>query len=242
MGRSPVARTASEPQHNSRAGWRRARSARAGLAGLIGVAMAALGGCASGGDAEYDALLDENSALRARVSTLQTALDQCEVNRQAAEDENAQLAAGLSNMQGTGSTPGSTPTGFEGISGATVTHGSGGEIVVAIAGDVLFDSGRAELKSSAQSSLARIAQVLNAQYAGNTVRIEGYTDSDPIRRSNWQSNEHLSAERALAVEKYLVQRGVNNDRVYSAAFGPSNPRSTRDQSRRVEIVVLGSGM
>ncbi|MCA9288723.1 MAG: OmpA family protein [Phycisphaerales bacterium] len=236
-----MARTASESQGNSRTHPRPARSARAALAGLIGVALAALGGCASGGDAEYDALLDENSALRARVSTLQTALDQCEVNRQAAEDENAQLAAGLANMQG-GETPGSAATGFEGISGATVTHGSGGEIVVAIAGDVLFDSGRAELKSSAQNSLARIAQVLNAQYAGNTVRIEGYTDSDPIRRSNWQSNEHLSAERALAVERYLVQRGVNNDRVYSAAFGPSNPRATRDQSRRVEIVVLGSGM
>lgn len=197
-----------------------------------------LGGCSGSSNAEYDAVLDENTALRARVATLQTALDECDVNRLAAETENAELAQGLEAMRSGG---GGGSTGFEGINGATVSRGAGGSIVVAVAGDVLFDSGKAELKSSAQSSLARIAQVLNSQYSGNTVRIEGYTDSDPIRRSSWRSNEHLSAERALAVEQYLVQRGVSNDRVYSAAFGPSNPRSTRDQSRRVEIVVLASG-
>jgi len=129
-------------------------------------------------------------------------------------------------------------TGFENINGATVSRGAGGSIVVAVAGDVLFDSGRAELKNTSRQSLDRIAQVINSQYAGQMVRIEGYTDSDPIRRSTWRSNEHLSAERALAVEQHLVSRGINNDRVYSAAFGPSSPRATKDQSRRVEIVVL----
>lgn len=207
----------------------------AAIGGIFGATL--LGGCAGSSNAEYDAAMEENTALRARVATLQTALDECDANRLAAESENAELASGLEAMRG-GSTGG---TGFEGINGATVTRGAGGSIVVAVAGDVLFDSGKAELKSSAQSSLARIAQVLNGQYAGNTVRVEGYTDSDPIRRSTWRSNEHLSAERALAVEQYLVQRGVNNDRIYSAAFGPSNPRSSRDQSRRVEIVVLANG-
>ncbi len=206
-----------------------------GIAAMLGLGL--LGGCASG-NSEYDAAIEENTALRARVATLQTALDECDTNRLAAESENAELAQGLEAMRG-GSTTGGT--GFEGINGASVSRGAGGSIVVAVAGDVLFDSGRAELKNTSRQSLDRIAQVINSQYAGQMVRIEGYTDSDPIRRSTWRSNEHLSAERALAVEQHLVSRGINNDRVYSAAFGPSSPRATKDQSRRVEIVVLAPG-
>ncbi len=204
-----------------------------GIAAILGLGL--LGGCSGGGGSEYDAAIEENSALRARVATLQTALDECDTNRLAAETENAELAQGLEAMRGGG---GGGTTGFENINGATVSRGAGGSIVVAVAGDVLFDSGRAELKNTSRQSLDRIAQVINSQYAGQMVRIEGYTDSDPIRRSTWRSNEHLSAERALAVEQHLVSRGINNDRVYSAAFGPSSPRATKDQSRRVEIVVL----
>lgn len=217
----------------TRTSWWRGRLV--GAVVMLGSAL--LGGCA-GGNAEYDAALEENTALRARVATLQTALDACDTNRQAAEAENAQLAAGLESMRGGA---GGGNTGFENINGATVSRGAGGSIVVAVAGDVLFDSGKAELKNSSRQSLDRIAQVINGQYAGQTVRVEGYTDSDPIRRSTWRSNEHLSAERALAVEQHLVSRGVNNDRIYSAAFGPAAPRSTKDQSRRVEIVILASG-
>jgi chemotaxis protein MotB len=206
----------------------------ASLAALLGAAL--LGGCSSG-NSEFDAAIEENTALRARIATLQSALDECDTNRAAAEAENAQLAEGLDALRG-GSADG---TGFENIPGATVSRGAGGSVVVAVAGDVLFDSGKAELKSTARQSLDRIAQVIQSQYAGQTVRVEGYTDSDPIRRSTWRSNEHLSAERALAVEQHLVSRGITNDRIYSAAFGPANPRSTKDQSRRVEIVVLASG-
>ena len=42
----------------------------------------------------------------------------------------------------------------------------------------------------------------------------------------------------MAVEAYLVSRGLANDRVYSAAFGPSNPKGNKKDSRRVEIVIV----
>lgn len=211
----------------------------AALLGLVGLLL--LGGCASSSNADYDTAMQENSALRARIATLQTALDECDTNRLAAESENAELARGLESLRTRNAAASPTGTGFENISGATVSRGAGGSIVVAVAGDVLFDSGKAELKTTSRNSLDRIAQVINRQYSSNIIRVEGYTDSDPIRRSSWRSNEHLSAERALAVEHYLVQRGVNNDRIYSAAFGSSNPRATKEQSRRVEIVILATG-
>ena len=131
-------------------------------------------------------------------------------------------------------------SGFEGIPGVETSVGGGGEIVVAVAGDVLFDSGSVELKSSARRSLDRVASVLKQKYPGKTIRIEGYTDTDPIRKSKWRSNEHLSAERALAVEQYLVKKGVDNNSVYSAAFGPAKAKPTKKDSRRVEIVILDS--
>jgi len=110
--------------------------------------------------------------------------------------------------------------------------------VVGVAGDVLFDSGKTELKRSSKSTLDRIAGVIASQYPGRMIRVEGYTDSDPIRKSHWKTNERLSAERAMSVEAYLVSKGVDNDQVYSAAFGPASPKGSKSASRRVEIVIL----
>ena len=48
------------------------------------------------------------------------------------------------------------------------------------------------------------------------------------------------AERALAVEEYLVARGVNPTRIYAAAMGSARPKGTKQASRRVEIVILAN--
>ena len=123
--------------------------------------------------------------------------------------------------------------------GVDVGMRSGGEIVVGVAGDVLFASGQATLRTQAKSSLDQIAGVLKSQYANNQIRVEGHTDNDPIKKSGWKTNERLGAERAMAVEAYLVGKGIDNDRIYSATFGPSRPKGSKQDSRRVEIVLLG---
>jgi outer membrane protein OmpA-like peptidoglycan-associated protein len=114
----------------------------------------------------------------------------------------------------------------------------GGEVILDIAGDVLFDSGRAVLKGGAKRTLDQIASVLNSQYSGRLIRVAGHTDTDPIRKSKWKTNERLSAERALAVEEYLASRGVAKDRMYVAAYGSAFPRATKAESRRVEIIIM----
>ncbi|MCA9299949.1 MAG: OmpA family protein [Phycisphaerales bacterium] len=206
---------------------------------VLGLFGAMLGGCSST-DERYDLAMQENIELRDRVIDLEGQLSDCGTNRDRLQSENEQLAAAVEQLRGemvTGRTYDNT--GLEGLAGVDVSQ-RGGDIVVAVAGDVLFDSGKATLKDSAKRSLARIASVIGERYPGQQIRVEGYTDTDPIKKSKWSSNEHLSAERSLAVEQYLVTKGIDNDRIYSAAFGPANSKSTKSASRRVEIVVLGS--
>ncbi|MFG0307308.1 MAG: flagellar motor protein MotB [Phycisphaerales bacterium JB040] len=193
-----------------------------------------LTGCKNVSKAQYDAAVQENSELRDRLAILQDNLRQGNSQSQSLEAENQRLAAENARLQ---ALVDAGQTGFEGIDGTSVAR-RGNAIAVTVAGDVLFDSGSVALKNSSKASLDRVVSVLRSQYASNPIRVEGYTDTDPIRKSDWKTNERLSAERAMAVEEYLVSKGIDNDRIYSAAFGPAEQRGTKAQSRRVEIVIL----
>jgi len=197
-------------------------------AGLI-----ALGGCAAVSEDEYQAALDENRTLRQQVASLDDQLAACESDNRALVSNNETLSAQLASQPA----PTASDSGFEGIEGSSIVRREGAT-ALAIEGDLLFASGSVTLRPAAKAALDRVASVINSRYSGYTIRVEGYTDSDPIRKSDWKTNERLSSERALAVESYLVSRGVDADAIYSAAFGPSYPQSTKSQSRRVEIVVL----
>jgi len=217
-------------------GWTRNGRMAAGLA--LTLAGTLLGGCSQGTKSKYNLALEENKELRRRVATLQSAKD-------ATDAQNAELVAAMEEMRNALSTGGGgSPSGGD-LLGGTLPDGVSvgsrdGDLVIEVAGDVLFDSGQATLKSSAKRTLDTIASAIRARYGSNVIRVEGYTDSDPIRKSGWKSNEHLSAERAITVEQYLVQRGFAGEQIYSAAFGPANQRASKKDSRRVEIVVLGS--
>lgn len=209
-----------------------------GVIGSLG-----LTGCKSISQADYDAAIDENTQLRERLATLQGNVRQANERNAQISAENDRLRSENARLSELAANPAPSRqgSGFEGISGVDVGYRAGGEIVVGVAGDVLFSSGKASLLNNAKSSLDQIVGVINSQYAGNMIRVEGHTDSDPIRKSGWKTNERLGAERAMAVEEYLVSRGINNDRVYSATFGSSRPKGSKKDSRRVEIVILGGG-
>ena len=109
--------------------------------------------------------------------------------------------------------------------------------------DVLFDTGKADLKGSARERLAKVAGILIA-YPDIHVEIDGYTDST----GSLEFNERLSQQRADAVRSYLGSQGVNSSTITTQGFGPSNPiasnetASGRQQNRRVEMVVSGSSI
>lgn len=104
-------------------------------------------------------------------------------------------------------------------------------------GDVLFDTGRADLKASANRTVLRLVQFLQNN-PRRVVRIEGYTDSKGDR----QFNLELSKARAQAVADVLVDLGVAPERISVRGYGEDFPLAEnasnrgRSQNRRVEIV------
>jgi flagellar motor protein MotB len=114
-----------------------------------------------------------------------------------------------------------------------------GTMTVRVPGDVLFDPGRATVRDQAKGTLDKVAAALKKDYAGKQIRVEGHTDSDPIKVSRWKSNQELSEARADAVKKYLVSKGVDANVITIQGLGSSRPKSNdKAANRRVEIVVL----
>jgi flagellar motor protein MotB len=116
-----------------------------------------------------------------------------------------------------------------------------GEATLTISSDVLFDSGKATLKPAARTALDKAAAIIRKEYSGHQLRIEGYTDPNPVRKSGWDDNWDLGSARANAVRKYLATKGVGN--MYIASFGDTKLKSTKNLAldRRVEIVVVRGG-
>ncbi|MBM3246115.1 MAG: hypothetical protein FJZ13_02170 [Candidatus Omnitrophica bacterium] len=118
-------------------------------------------------------------------------------------------------------------------------------LVITFVADVLFDSGKAKIKPETYSALDKVAEVLRENVPQLNVGIEGHTDNQPIRLSNWKSNWELSSARALSVLHYLVDnKGISPERVSAIGYGEyrsvaSNETSQgRRLNRRVEIVIL----
>ena len=115
---------------------------------------------------------------------------------------------------------------------------------------ILFKSGKADLSTTAQTSLFNFANVLK-QNTDCDVAVQGYTDNDPWKGStaeqSAQKNLQLSQQRAQSVTNYLLSQGVSNTQIRSTmGYGESNPvadNSTaagKAQNRRVEVYMYAS--
>ena len=132
-----------------------------------------------------------------------------------------------------------------------VTDANGLEAVkVTFDSGILFASGKADLSSTAKTSLFQFANVLKNN-ADCDVAVQGYTDNAPWKNStadqSQQKNLELSQKRAQSVTNYLLQQGVSPAQIRSTTgFGESNPvadNSTaagKAQNRRVEVYMYAS--
>ena len=107
-------------------------------------------------------------------------------------------------------------------------------------GDVLFDTGKAELRAQAREALARLSGIV-LNYPQLRLDIEGHTDntgSEPL-------NQKLSEQRGEAVRQYLERQGIAAGQLSARGLGESMPvadnatAAGRQKNRRVEIIVSG---
>jgi outer membrane protein OmpA-like peptidoglycan-associated protein len=107
-------------------------------------------------------------------------------------------------------------------------------------GDVLFDTGKYDLRTEAREGLAKLTGIV-LSHPGLDLAVEGYTDN--VGTDSF--NQALSQHRANAVRDYLLQQGLEPNFVSAAGFGPAIPVASNDtpkgrqQNRRVEIIVSG---
>ena len=201
-------------------------------------------------------LIDERNALYAQNTELQDELNRCRAAMGSSEGDRSNLMSQIGGLQNQLAaerskppvvqrvevpTPVITPVpaanGFASIAGVQTETGNG-TITVRVPGDVLFSSGKTTLRSGALSTLDSIVRVIRRDYGSKTIRVEGYTDTDPIRKSKWADNLDLSLARAASVHRYLQKKGVPGRQLQAVGMGEWHPRSSKANSRRVEIVVV----
>jgi outer membrane protein OmpA-like peptidoglycan-associated protein len=158
-----------------------------------------------------------NSRVAADVALNQR--DQAVNQRDQANDETARVQAELDALKAT-----PTPRGL-----------------VMTLGDVLFDTGRAELKSGAGRKMDQLGQFL-VEHTDRRVQIDGFTDS--VGTDSY--NEDLSQRRADSVKTALINRGVQPSRIGTEGYGKAYPVANNNDSggrqlnRRVEVVIGGN--
>jgi outer membrane protein OmpA-like peptidoglycan-associated protein len=159
----------------------------------------------------------------ARVAAGQTERDRIQLNTRTNEvDKATQKAAGLQSE-------------LDALKAKPTDRG-----LVLTLGDVLFDTGKADLSPGAARNLDQLVQFLT-DHGDRRVEIDGYTDS--IGSDSF--NLDLSQRRADTVKAVLVSRGIDPSRIESRGYGKAYGIASnadaggRQLNRRVEVVIGG---
>ncbi|HZU82083.1 MAG TPA: OmpA family protein [Polyangiaceae bacterium] len=179
---------------------------------------------------DSQSLLANNGSLKAALDSSRARLDELRRAQMAAEARAAlyrELALKLKGMVDAGD--------------LAITLRDG-RMVLRLSNDVLFDSGRAELKPAGKRALREVGDVLRT-LADRQFQIAGHTDNEPIRLSPYHSNWELSTARALEVVSFLVAQKVPPRALSAAGYGEFDPVDANDtapgrsHNRRTEITL-----
>ena len=108
----------------------------------------------------------------------------------------------------------------------------------------LFANASAYLSSDARKLLDKVGVLICKKFVLHSMRVEGHTDSEPIRTIQYPSNWELSSARASSVVRYLIERFKFSPSLFSAiGYADTRPLETaispKDPvNRRVEILVM----
>lgn len=196
---------------------------RLGLIALVVMVAFATSGCALGFYKRSPKDIEKIADLRAELDRLQLLREQ----------ENSELQAAKAELEKR----------LKGAKGVSVGMDERGLVVTFVA-EVLFDSGLAKIRPSADELLDKVVNVINDQVADRNIAIEGHTDNEPIKKSGWKSNWELSTARATSVLHYLEGKGTTPNRLQATGYGEYRPIASNDmkegrqKNRRVEIIIL----
>lgn len=113
---------------------------------------------------------------------------------------------------------------------------------IVLPADLLFDTGRADLKPQARMSLREVAAVIRK--TDDVINVVGHTDDVPIHSEQFATNWELSAFRACTVARFLIeQMTIPAERFYVSGYSyyqplkPNTDLRSRAENRRVEIIL-----
>ncbi len=168
------------------------------------------------------------------------------------EQENAELRNKVGKFEGA-EIPGFEPEAAKALlesklagTGVTVQT-TGRQIRLLLPSATLFGVGQTTLKEGAKSPLKKVASAIKTNFPTAVVRVEGHTDSAPIKKlkKKYKSNWELSAVRAATVAHFFVSEcSFDPTKIYIAGFGEYRPiasnknKAGQQKNRRVEIVIL----
>lgn len=121
-----------------------------------------------------------------------------------------------------------------------------GKLTVNMLNEILFDSGKAEVKAEGLEVLQKVIDILKT-VQDKAIRIEGHTDNNQIvgaLTKKYATNWELSAARAINVAKFLQQQGIDPTLLAAVAYGEYKPVASNDtpegkaKNRRIEIILV----
>lgn len=248
---------------------------RTAICGLLAALMAVISsGCVA--QAQYDKCQRQNDIVNARLEELKTlaegyrleaerwqsrhdsintllnganqklALLQAALNAKAAELEHM---SGLVGSTALPTTLSNALADWARESGSDLVEFDEKTGIVRFKSDLVFASGSDDVQAKAKTQISALSTILNSAAAqGFDILIVGHTDDQPIKFSATKhpTNWHLSAHRAIAVQRVLAGSGLSEQRMSVMGFGefrpltPNKPGGTAE-NRRVDLYIVPAG-
>jgi len=121
-------------------------------------------------------------------------------------------------------------------------------MVISLPGDVLFDTGKVELKKEGEEILKKVAAVVknDKTLADRDYQVAGHTDNQPLQGGPYIDNWGLSLMRARSVLIFLIGKGGALPRQHwsAAGFGDTDPiannasKDGQQKNRRCDLIVV----
>jgi chemotaxis protein MotB len=109
-------------------------------------------------------------------------------------------------------------------------------IVMEFSSSAFYQVGKAAFSPEAEQILSKVDSAIRGiTYYKFQIDIEGHTDNIPIKSLQFPSNWELSVARATNIVKFLIEKGIQPDRLKAAGYADTKPKVPNTDSTGVSI-------